>query len=165
MKEMMKKVERRMNIYMAVTLSFFLSLIGTLSSGKFTIPSFLISFVISTIISFILGMFIPMRKIEEKACEKLKIKSKPLSLLFNSLISDCIYTPIMTLAMVSFAHRMATKQGANIPFLPMFLKSFVISMIAGYVIICIVTPIFLLLAMRDIPKGPNGPKGSGGPSK
>ena len=59
----MKKVSIEMSLLMGVTLSLFLSLTGTLSSGHFTIPDFLLSFVVSFIISLIIGFLVPMNKV------------------------------------------------------------------------------------------------------
>ncbi|MCR5798415.1 MAG: hypothetical protein K6G63_10945 [Eubacterium sp.] len=156
MEEQIKKVGRRMSIYMAVVLSFSLSLIGMVSAGKFTVVGFLISFLISTVISIIIGIIVPMKKLNDSVAIKSKIKSKLGQRLLITLVSDCIFTPVMTLAMVGLAHRMAVSQGATIPFLPMFLKSLIISMLAGYVIIFIATPLCFKFAMRGIPT--EGPK-------
>ena len=50
MKKKMRKVGIEINFCMGITLSFFLSLVGTLSSGHFTVPGWLLSFLVSTII-------------------------------------------------------------------------------------------------------------------
>ncbi len=147
----MKKVGRKMAIRMGLLMSFALALTGTLSSGHFTIVSFLISFVISTVLSIIIGFIIPVGKISQDACRKSGFE--PASIkgrLLQSLISDLIYTPLMTLFMVSFAYLMIIKNGAKTapPFIPMFLKSFVICMIVGYILIFIFMPMFLMQIMK-----------------
>ena len=44
----MKKTGMKMSLCMGITLSFFLSLTGTVTSGHFSVSGWLISFVIST---------------------------------------------------------------------------------------------------------------------
>ncbi|SDB67800.1 hypothetical protein [Butyrivibrio sp. INlla16] len=51
MEEQMRKIGRQMAIRMGILMSLALSLVGTLTSGHFTVPGFIISFVLSTIIS------------------------------------------------------------------------------------------------------------------
>ncbi|MCR5356985.1 MAG: hypothetical protein K6E63_06220 [Lachnospiraceae bacterium] len=144
--DIMKKIGKQMGIRMGLLMSFSLALIGTLTSGHFTIPAFLISFVISTVVSVIIGLIIPVGKVSSDACRKHNLAPGSLKARrLESLISDLIYTPIMTLIMVSFAYFMVKKSGAEAapPFIMMFLRSFVICMIAGYILIFIFMPLFL----------------------
>ena len=172
----MKKVGLEMNILMGVTLSFCLSLIGTLSSGHFTVPGFLISFAISTVLSLIIGFIVPMKSVNDKLERKHGLVPGAMKTkLIESLISDCIYTPIMTLSMTLFAFMQMKKQAAHNPHMElppypiMFLRSLLISMVAGYVIIFIVTPIFMKLVLKKNgmmgPGGPGGPNAPGGPER
>ena len=148
----MKRIGRQMSIRMALLMSFALALIGTLTSGHFTVPGFLVSFVISTVISLIIGIVVPVGKISGDLCRKKQLPQGSLKArLLESLISDLVYTPIMTLIMVAFAYIMVMKSSggrAQISFLPMFLKSFVICMIAGYILIFIFMPLFLKQIMK-----------------
>lgn len=145
----MKKIGREMSILMGITLSFFLSLTGILSSGYFTVPGFLISFVVSLVISLIIGFFIPMKKVTDSLGRKLGLAPRKFSThCFEALISDLIYTPIITLIMVFLAYRQAIRQGAQIPFWPMLGKSMLISMIVGYILIFIFMPLFLKIVMK-----------------
>lgn len=90
-----------MSILMGVTLSFFMSLLGTLISGHFTFVSWLISFGISLAISLFIGFVVPMPRIEAAACRKAKLHPGTLpATLLSALISDTIYTPLMTVVMV-----------------------------------------------------------------
>ena len=86
---------------MGLTLSFVMSLVGTLTSGHFTVGSWLISFLISFVISVIIGLIVPMPKIEAAVCAKMKLKphSFPANAM-SALISNTIYTPIMSVVMV-----------------------------------------------------------------
>ena len=65
-RKVMKKVGMTISLFMGVAMSFFLSLTGTLTSGHFTIPSWLISFAVSTVISIVIGLLIPMKIVNEK---------------------------------------------------------------------------------------------------
>jgi hypothetical protein len=151
MEEMMKKIGRGMSICMGLTMSFCLSLVGTLTSGHFTVPGFIISFIVSTIISLIIGFLIPMGKVTNALSGKLGLKQGTLpEKLFSSLISNLIYTPIMTFCMVFLAYQMAMKQSggmAQLNFLGMFLPSLIICFIVGYVLILIFQPLFFKMLM------------------
>ena len=152
MEEMMMKVGRAMSIRMGIAMSFCLSLVGTLTSGHFTPVGFLISFVISSIISLLIGFIIPMGKVSEGARMKAKLErgSIPARLL-ETFISDLIYTPIITLAMVFFAYRMVIKQSGGMAqpnFWGMFLPSLCICFVVGFILIFIVQPIFMKSVMK-----------------
>ena len=158
----MRKIGIQMSILMGVSLSFCLSLVGSLSSGHFTMPTFLLSFAVSTIISLIIGLLVPMKKVNDSLDAKLGLQPRKLSThLFESLISDLIYTPIITLAMVFLNWKIATAHGAQIPFGPMFVKSSILSMLVGYLLIFVLMPLFLKLVMRNMPGGPGAPDGPG----
>lgn len=145
----MKKIGRQMSIYMGVTLSFFLSLVGTLTSGHFTVPGWLSSFVVSTVISLLIGLVVPMKKVTDSVNAKCGMQPGKLSTrCLESLISDLIYTPIITFVMVFLAYKIATSHGAKMPFLPMFLSSLVICMVVGYILIFVFTPFYMKLVMK-----------------
>ncbi|MBR6968076.1 MAG: hypothetical protein IKH78_06035 [Ruminococcus sp.] len=157
----MKKIGITMSILMGVTLSFFLSLTGNLmAEGGFKLPAFLASFVLSTVISLIIGFLVPMRRIESGAARAMGLEERSLpARLVSALISDIIYTPVITLAMVILARSMAVKMsGGNAqlpPFAAMFLGSLIVSLIVAYVIIFIATPLYLRLVLKK--------NGAGGP--
>ena len=105
---------------------------------------------ILTVISIIIGTIIPVRRLSEGTCEKKGLARGSIgSRCLSSLISDCIYTPVITLAMTFLATKMAARMGGSIPFLPTFLKSFILSMILGFVLIFIFTPFYLRLVLRS----------------
>ncbi len=150
MDEKMKTVGRKMGIAMGITMSFFLSLIGITSAGKFTVPGFLISFLVSSALAVVIGLFLPIGKITGAVLKSAGLeRNSTAGHLLSALISDCIYTPIMTLVMVFLAWRSATAQGAQIPFGAMFLKSFGIAMIAGFVLSYFFEPFYMNLFMKD----------------
>ena len=157
----MKKAGITMNILMGVTLSFFLSLVGNLTAdGGFKLVPFLASFALSTVISLIIGFIVPMRRIEGGAVRTMGMKEGSLPAnLVSALISNLIYTPVITLAMIALARKMAMKMSHGHAELPpfgvMFLKSLLISLIVAYVIILIATPLYLRLVMKK--NGTAGP--------
>lgn len=150
----MKKVGIIMSLLMGVTLSFCLSLTGNLTSEDgFKLIPFLVSFAVSTVISLIIGFIVPMRKIEDGAVKAMGLRehSMPANIV-SALISDIIYTPFITLAMIVLARKMAMKMSNGHAQLPpfgvMFIKSLIISLIVAFVIILIVTPIYIKLSMK-----------------
>ncbi|WP_408069651.1 hypothetical protein [Butyrivibrio sp. JL13D10] len=152
MDDQMKKIGRQMAIRMGILMSFCLSLVGTLTSGHFTIPGFVVSFIISSVISLIICLVIPVGKITFVLCNKLGLKRETIGArVFESLISDIIFTPVMTFAMVGLAYFMALKQSggmAQISFGPMFLKSLFICFVVGFFLIFIFQPMFLKHLMK-----------------
>ncbi|MGN0665316.1 MAG: hypothetical protein ACI4KF_02185 [Huintestinicola sp.] len=100
----MRKMGLSMSMLMGLTMSFVLSLVGTLGGGHFTVGGWVKSFVVSLIISIILGFIVPMKKLSDGACAKCNVpihstKGK----LLSALISDLIYTPLITIIMVTLA--------------------------------------------------------------
>ena len=150
--ETMKQIGRAMSVRMGILMSFALALIGTATSGHFTVPGFLISFVISTLISLIIGFLVPVGRVSAVACQKAGLARGSLpARALESLISDLIYTPVMTLMMVALAYFAAMRAGAGkaqLAFLPMFLRSLVITFIAGYILIFIFMPILMKSVMK-----------------
>ncbi len=150
----MKKVGIIMTLLMGVTLSFCLSLTGNLTSEDgFKLIPFLVSFAVSTVISILIGFVVPMRKIESGAVKAMGLNERSLPAnIISSLISDFIYTPVITLSMIVLARRMAMKMSnghAQLPpFAIMFLKSLIISFVVAFLIILIVTPIYIKLSMK-----------------
>ena len=157
----MKRIGRRISILMGFTLSLCLSLVANLflAEDGFKIGAFFLSFAISLTISLIIGFIVPMKRVNDSVDRALKLR--PGSMAANaleSLISDLIYTPIITLVMTIVAWKMATSHNpnANIPYLPMFLKSLAVCMAVGYVLIFIFTPLYtrLVVGKRRMPAGP-----------
>ena len=139
----LKKQSLKMSLAMSATMSFFLSLIGNLSSGFFTIAGFLRSFAISLAISVFVGLIFPMKKIADRLIERFSLSPRSFKArVLTSFISAICYTPLMTLAMVWLAHRQLSAQGIRIPFLPMFLRSACISMIASFLVSYIAAPLY-----------------------
>lgn len=143
-----------MSILMGITLSVCLSLIGNLTGDEgFKPMMFLVSLGASTVISLIIGFAVPMRRVESGVNSALKLNERSLpAKLVSAFISDLIYTPVITLAMIALVRKMVMKASGGHaqlpPFAVMYLKSLIISFIAAYFIILIVTPIYLKLSMK-----------------
>lgn len=168
MEKKMKKVGIIMSICMGITLSLCLSLIGNLrAEGGFHLPMFLVSFAASTLISLIIGFCVPMHKISMAITKNMKPRSIAAKLI-EALVSDIIYTPFITLSMIILVRFMADKMsGGNAqlpPFFVMFIGSLIVSLIAAYFIILIVSPLFMKLAfaIAGVPAG--GPPAGGPPA-
>lgn len=150
----MKKVGLLMSLFMGITLSIFLSLTGLLQSGQsFTFLDFLLNFGISFVISMVIGFIVPMKKVGESAVRGAKLRPGSWGARFlESLISDLIYTPVITVAMVTIAYFNVMShipEGvAGPPYVPMLIKSLLISLGVGYVLIFIFMPLYLKLSMK-----------------
>lgn len=139
-----KKIGIRMTLLMGISLSFCLSLTGLLLSGHFTWKGLLFNWLVSFVISCIIGRIYPMRKVSVFLEKKFGLKYGQLKThLVESFLSDCAYTPVITLVMVLIAWKQALAQGASISFGAMFGASLLISLAAGYVLIVIFIPIFI----------------------
>ncbi len=152
MEEQMRKIGREMSVRMGLTMSFVMALVGTLTSGHFTFVGFLISFVCSAIIALAMGFIIPIGKITNDLTVKKGMKPGKLSTrCVEALISNLVYTPVITLAMVGMAYYMAMKQSggmAQLSFVPMFLHSLVICFVVGFILIFLIQPLFFKSLMK-----------------
>ena len=151
----MKKVEQMMGLLMGVSLSFILTLTGTVGSGAFTVQSFLSGFLISFIISMVITKIIPIQKISSSLSTKLNLKKGGLaSRLFETLVSDLLMSPLMTFIMVFMAYKQATAHGARIALGLMLIRSEIISFVIAYIAIFFLTPVFLKYALKKAGKKP-----------
>ncbi len=145
----MKKIGREMSILMSIAVSLTLSLCGTLLSGHFTIGGFLLSFAVSLAISLVIGLLVPMKPLCDRIEQRCGIRPNTIpARLLETLVSDLLYTPIITTVMTVIAYKQATAHGASIPFVPMLLRSLLISLAVGYVVIMILTPLFMKLVLN-----------------
>ena len=150
----MKKVGRKMSVLMGVTMSFCMSLIGNITSGHFTVPGFISSFIISTVICLIIGIFVPIGSVAHNATEKCGLERGSLGArALESLITDLFFTPIMTVAMITFAYNMSKKHGEEMKFVPAFLSSLGIGLVVCFLLAFIFTPIYLKIAMKGAAAG------------
>lgn len=144
----MKKISLFMNLLMGFIMSFVLSLTGTLTGGHFTIPSWLLSFGASLILSLIIGFIIPIKPLSDSLSNAFHIKDKTFGKrLFDSFISNVLYTPLLSATMVFLAW-------SNIPeehrpsFITLYTPSLIVTFIVGLIVIFIVQPLFLKMLLK-----------------
>ena len=164
----MRKIGWQISLRMGVTLSLCLSLVGglfgQLSSGTgFRLPAFIISFLLSflasLIISLLIGLLVPMKKVTDNFSKKHGLKPGKLkTLLAEALISDLIYTPLITVIMVILNYALAFQNGARIPVPGMvigLLESLLLCFVTGYVLIFFFMPLYMRMVFEK--NGINGP--------
>ena len=169
MEKQMKTIGIKMSLLMALTMSVFLSVVGTvhgLSASPEPVPpmgyvfGILKGFAVSFVISIVIGLIIPMGRISRSISEKAgrgTIRARFL----DSLVSNLIYTPLITLVMAAISYPNAVSQAQAHgqeapPFLMMFLSSFAVCFFTGWIIIFIVQPLYMKLLMKGLPAGGPG---------
>ncbi len=146
----MKKAGLKMSFMMGAAMSITLSLIGLLSARKFTLPGFFTNVLISFSFSFLLGLAVPVKQLGTQLVNRLKLQPGSLKArAAEALLSDVIYTPLMTTVMTYLAYRQARAHGAPITFASMWLPSLLISLTAAFGLVFIFTPLFTRIAFRD----------------
>lgn len=161
----MKKIGILMSVYMGLIMSFCLSLAGTLMGGHFTIPGWLVSFAISLVISLIIGFLVPIKKVSDAICRKFKVEPESMDgNRISSLVSDIIYTPVITVVMVVIMvgnarkhipeEILASGQGPSLG--KELLIALPMCFVIGYVIIMIVQPILVKALIKKYAKGGQG---------
>lgn len=155
----MKKIGRTMSICMGITLSFALSLLGNLLGGHFTVPGFLVSFLVSTVISLIIGFLVPMQRVGAAACQKAGIEARSgKGNALSSLISDLIYTPLITVCSTFLGYRSAVSHGGEVSYVKMLVPSLLVSLIVAYILIFVLTPVFLKMILKKNGINPEHPQ-------
>ncbi len=144
----MKRIGMRMGLLMGASIGFVNSLIGNLSSGRFTVSGFLISFLISFAVSQILGRIVPVRKISEQCLKKANARPGT-GRVIEALVTTFVYSPIMTFVMILFAYLRARSHGVQLPFGPMLLRSECISIVSSFILSYLLSPIYLKLLTKQ----------------
>jgi len=146
----MKQLGMKMGLLMGTTIGFVNSLIGNLSSGRFTVSGFLISFLISFAVSQILGRIVPVRKISEQCLKKANARpGTGKGRVIEALVTTLVYSPIMTFVMILFAYLRARSHGVQLPFGPMLLRSECISIVSSFILSYLLSPIYLKLLTKQ----------------
>lgn len=143
MDQNMKKKGKLVSLCMSITISLCLSLFGTLTSGHFTVPGFIVSFIASLILSLIIGMLVPVKPLGDKLTGKMGIKKPIPKLLIEVLLSDLIYTIPITIAMVAIA-----TSKAPVPLMQVLPKSLISCLIFAYFVILIFQPLYIKLIIK-----------------
>ena len=145
----MRQAGLKIGLLMGVTLSFFLSLTGTATSGHFSVSGWLLSFLISTLISLIISFLVPMKKVNDAIGKKFNLTPGSVSArCVESFVSDIIYTPFITFCMVFLSYKMAVAKGAQLHLLPMYLSSLMVCFIIGFILIFVFVPIYTKLIIK-----------------
>lgn len=158
MQKEVKKIGFKVSLIMAILMSFALSLVGNLTAQRPPemplapiVIGFLASFAISFVISFAIGLLVPMPKVNEALCRTFKLQPRtPKANLVQSVVTNLIYTPLLTTMLVVFAYFVQIPDGHKPSFLPMYLHSMVICLVVAQVLIFVCVPLILKLVL---PKG------------
>ena len=149
----MQVFAKQMSICMGIMMSSSLTFIGLLGAGNLSFPSFILNFVISFTVISVVGRFFDAGKISLDILQKHDIDPHSMKgRIMQALITDLIYSPIMTFIMTLIGYFMATRQGVQISYFPMFFKALITSVIAAFFLCLIFTPIFEKLIMKRIEK-------------
>ena len=142
-KKLIKKAGLQIGVYMGISMSFCLSLLGNILSGHFELTLFLATFAMSTTLSLIIGLIVPMGLISSTVMGKFGERSLAGRCL-SAFISDLIYTPALTFAMVALVRLMLPREAVdNLPPLPvMFIGAFIPAMVVGFILVMILMPVF-----------------------
>lgn len=147
----MRKIGLFMNILMGFTMSLVLSLVGTLVGGHFTVPSWLLSFGASIILSLIIGFIIPIKPLSDGLSHAFHIKDRSFGKrLFDSFISDVLYTPALSASMVFLAWSHIPAEHRP-PYIALYTPSLIVTFIVGLIVIFIVQPLFLKMLLKKFP--------------
>ena len=150
----MKRVGLMMTVLMGITMSLVLSFVGTFTSGHFSLMAWLFSFTVSLVVSLVIGFTVPVKRICDGACNKCGLVPESFKgNLFGSLISDLIYTPVITLIMVVIGVLKRLPPDASVPLIPIIIHAFIPSLIkcliVGYVVIVVAQPLFIKMLVKN----------------
>ncbi len=164
-----KKISMLMSVYMGFVMSIFMTVTGVCVGmlpnvlahripPQAMIISFISGFFISFAISMMIGFIVPMHKITDSATKKFKpgLGKKCM----ETLISDVIYTPVISIVMVAFAYMSNSKNGEGGPsYIMMLIPSLIACFIVGYIIIFLIQPVIFKHLMNRF-----GPRKDGAPN-
>ncbi len=158
MKSKMRKKGILMSVFIGTIMGLVFSIISQLKNQHTIIPmGVLSSIVISMIISFLIGIIVPVKLVNDKVCEKLKItpdKRLPFAV-SNAFVSNLIFAPLNCIVNMWYGMSMSLtdlppevknvfeRMGycAKQPyFMPALISSLIFSLIIGFFICLFVTP-------------------------
>ena len=143
-KENMRTVGILVSIFMGLSISLVMSILGPLRSGHITVPAVLVSFLCSSIISILISVLIPIKKITDGACNGMHLSPEGIpGKLISAFISDLLFTPLISFLMIFMNYKRARMVDPNLSFGRMFFGNFIISFIAAYFIILVFLPLFI----------------------
>ncbi|MBP5280236.1 MAG: hypothetical protein J6Z03_07105 [Erysipelotrichaceae bacterium] len=149
--EKRKEFSRRMSICMGIIMSLCLSTAGLLTARAFSLPSLLLNLVISYAIVRGIDHFIDIGALAVDVPNKMDVDPNSLQGRFlRALITDVIYTPLMTIVMVSIGYYRATSHGAQIPYVPMLMKSMLLTFTLSFLICFFIMPVVEKLILKGL---------------
>ena len=145
-----KKIDRSMSICMAITFSFFVTLVGTLvmmvRSGRFDPAGFAICFVANVVLGLIIGYAVPIGKMHFWFEKKFGV-GDILGRYVESMVTDLIYAPIMSLLIVCLSC-FVMNRAQSPPFWETFLPLLGISFVLGFILAFIFIPFYIKLLIK-----------------
>lgn len=159
----MKYISIRMGLTMSIIMSCVGSVMGIMEARSkaevganlppfivMLLPSLLVSLVITTILAIGLGFIIPMKKMNEGIAKATKAKGFGLHFI-QSIVSDLLYTPFISLVMSVASTLLFAKVPSNVVMpaaLGSFLRSFPIEFVLALLAIIILQPVFQKAAFK-----------------
>lgn len=166
MEKIMRKKGILMSIFMGMTMGLSLSTFSKLRMGQpISVMDIITTIITSAIIGIVIGWIFPIKKIQDKAIELLKVPKSNhfLCLVVTSVTSSLIFTPInsvpnmwlgMAMGMqdlppdvVTIPQRMMFVAGLP-HFVPAILSTLAINLVVGTIIGSIVSPLYNKLTNR-----------------
>lgn len=147
--EKMKKIGRKMSLYMGITMSFSLTVIGLYQADDLTLGNVIFNSVISFSIMRIINLFfdsgaVAIGFLKERSIEPDSLKGR----VFMALIISLINSPAMTFVMVTIGYLKSRNTEAEFPYLPILFRSMAISTVCAFILCLIFTPIFGKILVR-----------------
>ena len=150
-KAQMKTVGRLVSIFMGLSITLVMSILGPLKSGHITAPAVLVSFLCGSILSTAIALLVPIKKISDSACGKIHVNPEGfVGRIISSLIGDVVFTPLMTFAMVFMNYKRAKMVDPNLVFGKMFIGNFIFSFIIAFFLVLIFIPLFIKAAIAIV---------------
>lgn len=158
-----RKIGILMSVYMGVVMSIFMTITGVcvgmlpnvikgLVPPQAMLLSMISGFFVSFCISVMIGFMVPMHKVTQSVTRNMDEGLGKRCI--ETLISDVIYTPAISIVMVAFAYMSNQKQGNEGPsFFIMLIPSLIACFIVGYILIFIFQPVFMRMLMRKYGPG------------
>lgn len=171
----MKKIGFLMSLYMGLTLSVFLTFTGVgvgmlpnVIAGRLPKQALIVNmiggFFVSFAISMLIGLIVPMHKVTGALTKNMRPGVG--KLLLESLLSDIIYTPLISACMVALAYfRIDAPPGEKPSYIHMLIPSLAACFIVAYILILVFQPMFLKKLMKKYGGPQGGPPGGMPPAE
>lgn len=158
MEKLIRKKTLLMSLFMGIIMGTVFTVMAQLKNqGRIIVMGLITSIIISIIISCIIGLIVPMKTVNEKVCEKLRIEPdmKIRTLLATAFVDNLIFTPLNCI--VNFWYGMAMGLTDLPPdvvnpfqrmafcvqlpyFVPALISTLLLDLAVGYILCLIATP-------------------------